>query len=869
MELWERGTALDELDELLHSSASGGRIALVAGEAGIGKSSLVTEFARRSRENARVLWGGCDRLVTPRALGPVHDIARATGGELAGQLAAGAKQEDIFAAFLDVLADPPQRLGPVVVVEDAHWADEATLDWLSFLGRRLGRFSTLLVITYRDDEVGAEHPLRRLLAALPASVARRVPVTSLSENCVLEQARRAGRDPETVYRLSGGNPLLVTELLKSDADTVPGAVQDLILDRIAALPEPARDVAQLVAVVPTRAELALTGATETVDQCISAGVLIPAGDAVAYRHELLRGAVENSLSPGRRATLHRRVLGALAADTRSDPGRLVHHARLAGDTDAVLRYGRLAGEGAARQGAHREAAAHYRAAAAEAGRLAEPDRAELLEAYANEAYLTGSHEEAIQAREAALTIREALGQPEQVGENLRWISRLCWWTGRIARARAVAQKAVAVLEAAPTSTQLAMAYSNQAQLELTTHGLEEAVAWAERARVLAERLGDEATAIHATITMGTAWLVAAIERGRTTLEEAHRRADARGLVDHAGRAVGNVALVYADELGEYDEAVPLVDRALAYNEAHDLDGMYNMVLGGRAKLRFERGDWGGALADADATLARSGPRGVNAVLPLVVRGRVQAACGEPAALVTLDEAAREAEGVGDVPMVVPVLDARSEYFLWAGDPARAQAEALRGLALIGGDRGQPFMAGRLAWRLWRAGGGDALPVNAAEPFRMMVRGDWAGAAADWERRGATYLRADALGAGDEAAAAEALRILDRLGATQAAEKLRAELRRRGIRAARGPRRTTVSNSAGLTPRQMDVLALLVDGLSNAEIAARLTLSEKTVDHHVSALLGKLGATNRGQAVATAHRLNLIPQQVGEISRSVP
>jgi DNA-binding NarL/FixJ family response regulator len=141
----------------------------------------------------------------------------------------------------------------------------------------------------------------------------------------------------------------------------------------------------------------------------------------------------------------------------------------------------------------------------------------------------------------------------------------------------------------------------------------------------------------------------------------------------------------------------------------------------------------------------------------------------------------------------------------------------------------------------------------------MIEGDWAAAAAEWERRGATYLRAEALAAGDEAAAGEALRILDGLGATRAAEFHRGELRKRGIsRVPRGPRRTTVANSAGLTPRQADVLALLVDGLSNAEIATRLTVSAKTVDHHVQAVLRKLGVASRGQAAAEAHRLNLVP-----------
>ena len=253
MELWERSETLNLLGDLLRESASGGRIALVAGEAGIGKSALVVEFARRCGPRARVLWGACDRLVTPRALGPLHDIGHQIGGRLAAQLRAAAPQEDIFAAFLDELSAPRSRQ-QVLVVEDAHWADEATLDWLAFLGRRIDRLSALLFVTYRNDEVGPDHPLRGVLAALPNAVVRRVPIEPLSQSCVSEQARRAGRDGESVYQLAGGNPLLVTELLKARSEPVPGAVQDLILDRIRALPPPARDLAQLVAVVPTRAD---------------------------------------------------------------------------------------------------------------------------------------------------------------------------------------------------------------------------------------------------------------------------------------------------------------------------------------------------------------------------------------------------------------------------------------------------------------------------------------------------------------------------------------------------------------------------------------------------------------------------------------
>jgi len=252
------------------------------------------------------------------------------------------------------------------------------------------------------------------------------------------------------------------------------------------------------------------------------------------------------------------------------------------------------------------------------------------------------------------------------------------------------------------------------------------------------------------------------------LEQAHRRAVERGLVDHAHRALGNLASIVSDDLARYDTAVPLIDRALAFAEQYDLDAGYAWLLGQRAKLRLERGDWSGAFADADTALARSGPRGVNAVLPFTVRGRIQAARGDPEAMTSLDEAARQADRVGDAQWVSPVVDARAEYFLWAGDADRAQEEARRGIAVAGGSHGPPFVVGRLAYRLWEAGGTDEPPANTAEPFRMMINGAWAAAAAEWGRRGGRYLQAEALAAGDEDAAAAALQILDELGATRAA-----------------------------------------------------------------------------------------------------
>ena len=858
MELWERSEALDLLSRFLRESANGGRIALVAGEAGIGKSALVREFVRRSGAHTRVLWGACDRLVTPRALGPLHDIGHQIGGRLAAQLRSAAPQEEIFGAFLDELAAGRSSRQHVVVVEDAHWADEATLDWLAVLGRRADRLSALLVVTYRSDEVGPDHPLRGVLAALPSAVVRRVPITPLSAGCVREQAGRVGRDGDSVYQLAGGNPLLVTELLKTREEPIPDAVQDLILDRMRALPPPARDLAQLVAVVPTRADAPLiANAAEQVEACIAAGVLVPAGDGVSFRHELLRSAVEDSLSPVRRSALHRQVLTVLRTHPDVDPGRLVHHASLADDRDAVLHFGPIAAAAAARQGAHREATRHYRAAAAYAERLADPDHAELLERYAEQAHLAGANEEALQARRDALAIWERLGQVARSAENLRWISQLAWWAGQVTGMREAADRALQMLASLPPSKELAMAYVAQAQLSFRVNELAESAAWAERAVQLAHQLGEQEISLHASVTRDTARLAAGDLEAWASLEHTHQSGHQAGLVDPAARALLSLATVVADELARFADAADIFDRSLAYSTEHHLDGISVLTLGVRAALRVELGDWTGALADAESVLAHGGGTGPSAVLALVAQGRIAAARDDPAARALLDQAERAAEAIGGANMLVPVADARSEYFLWAGDAERAAREAQRGLDLVGRGAGPPFIVGRLVWRLWRASGVEPELGTVAEPYRQMMNGDGAAAADEWAGRGAAYLRIHALATGAEADGAEALRLLDGLGAGRAAGYVRAELRKRGFsRLPRGPRRSTTANAAGLTPRQVEVLALVAQGLSNADIAERLTLSPKTVDHHVSALLDKLGVASRGQAAAIAHRLNL-------------
>ena len=865
MDVLERADALADLDRLLAQSADGGRIAVVCGEAGAGKSTLAHAFAAAAGNRARLLWGACDPLLTPRALGPLHDIARQAGGELRDRMAGlhsddgerhRAARGEVFEALLAALDGPRQRLRPVVVIEDLHWADEATLDMVAFLGRRLPQCRALLLLTHRDDEIGPDHQLRTVLAGLPRQAVRRLALPPLSAAAVAELAHRAGRAAAGVYEVTGGNPLLVTEVLATAAQDVPPTVRDLVLSRLSAMSPAAREVAGLVSVVLSQVEPALLGSrAAAVDECLAHGVLATAGNRVGYRHELLRRAVEESLSPVRRAALHAEVLAALAGRPGVDPARIVHHAHHAGDTAAVLRWAPVAARRASGLGAYRQAAAHYATALECAAGLTDADRAGLLEAYSVAAYLGGLTPEALAARKQALLVREALGDTAAIGAGLRWVSRLSWWTGRTVEARSAAVRAVEVLSTLPPGRELAMAYSNLSQLHMLAEDAVAAIDWGERALELAGRFGDRDTELHARVNIGSARLQSGEPAGAVELERAYEEAAAAGLDDHACRALVNLACLPVD-YADYDAVEPAMARVMAFTTARDLDGYSRHVLGTRARVRLARGDWAAALADADRALAGPDQPGGCLIGGLVTRGTIAARRGQPGAYADLAVAAERGHATDELQFVAPASAALSEWFWLTGDPDRAAAEAKRGLE-VAERAGHAWFVGELAYRLWRAGGLAEAPAGAARPYRLAIDGDWRGAAAEWTARGCPYPAAEALSCGDADAVAEALRIFDAFGAVVPARRLRAQLRDRGLRVPRGPRPSTAADPTGLTARQAEVLRLLADGLSNAQIAQRLTVSPKTVDHHVSAVLGKLGVPSRGLAAAAARDRGLV------------
>jgi DNA-binding CsgD family transcriptional regulator len=862
-ELLEREQALATLAEPLArvGASSGGSLVLIGGEAGVGKTALLRRFADEHERPARFLWGACDALFTPSPLGPFLEIAETVGGELQALIAGDAMPHQVASALAGELA---REAPTVLVLEDMHWADEATLDVLRLLGRRVRSLPALLLISYRDTELGRLHPLRQVLGELESGASlRRLKLAALSSEAVGMLAEPHGVDATALYRRTSGNPFFVTEVLAADEE-IPETVRDAVLARAARLTPAARTLLDAVALTPPHAELWLlevvAGETlSALDECLSSGMLVPTNGAVAFRHELARLAVEEAVAPDRALVLHRAALAALrsASPGTADLARLAHHAEAAGDAEAVLELAPAAGARASALGAHRQAAAQYARALRFARALPLGERAELLKRHSFECYVTTQDEHALASSLEAVEAYRTIGDVQAEADALGWVARVRLNMGYGHESAAAAGNAVALLEQLPVGQELARAYAMVAAVHLLSEDRHATEAWARRARDLATRLDDRDTSLSAQCSLAAVGALHRRPGGADELEQCLTLAQEAGLENHVGRSYVLLGMAGCRERS-LERMERCVEPALAYCEERDLDVWGRMLLAMRSWVALERGDWDRA-ADV-ARLVLMEDCALSCLQAHVVLALVRARRGDPDPWTPLSQAREVAERTG--------------YLWWKWQVAAAHAEA----AWLEGRAGEiegktahtfelalrlrsPWPIAELAWWRRKAGVREAVPADADGPFALQLRGDWSGATEAWRAAGCPYEAALALADGDEEGAQwQALEELQALGARPAAAIVARRLRKRGVRGLpRGPRPATRENPAGLTRRELEVLAFVAQGLRNAEIAERLVLSEKTVTHHVSAILRKLGVRTRVEASSEAIRLGLASQ----------
>jgi DNA-binding CsgD family transcriptional regulator/tetratricopeptide (TPR) repeat protein len=825
MELLERGQFLEALRE-----CSPGRVVLVSGEAGIGKTSLLKAWCAAA--DRRVLWGSCDALRTPRPLGPLHDMARQAGGRLAAAMEAGNPRQVMFGAFLDELAARPG----IAVVEDAHWADEATVDLLVYVTRRISQTQSLLAVTYRDDEVGPGHPLLGVLGALAAdrSVLRmRLPALSVTAVAALAAANGpVGIDAGELHTRTGGNPFFVTEVLADPRPRVPETVRAAVLARVAALSAGERDVLELIAIFPGGVLVSRIEAERAaVDECVRSGMLVADGPRLAFRHELARLAIADSIPPGRKAGLHETALRSLLAEG-AEPALLAFHAEEAGDSAAVLRHAPVAAARARAVAAYRQAADHYAQALRYAAILPARSRAELLEAYSEVCAGIGDPS-ALTASEQALACWREAGDVARQAALMARRAHFLWTSGDSAAAHETAREAVALAEQLPPGPALAAAYTWSAYLMMLARDVPGAIRVGERAAELAAEFGPPGLEARALNAIGAARWFTDPDLAEQTLMRSVRAARDAGDDAAAGSALGNLGSG-AGEIRRYQAAMHWLNEAVTWCADRDLDNSREYATAWLARCLFERGAW----PEADETLTRIGAQAASAptrIVSLTTRGRLQVRRGDAGAAETLDEAWALAARTGDLQRLWPVAAGRAELAWLSGRPAAEIADLVRPTFALALRLHHPWAIGELGQ--WLDGGVS----EAAVPYRLPP----AEAARAWDELGCPFEAGLALAASSAPELlTEALRRFEQLGARPAADQVARRLRNFGVRT---PRRATLSHPDGLTARQADVLALLREGLGNAAIAARLNISAKTVDHHVSAIIAKLGVRSRYEA----------------------
>jgi DNA-binding CsgD family transcriptional regulator len=858
--LIEREPALNSLSAAVAAAVGGkGSCIVISGEAGVGKTTLLRRFAETQRSMS-VLWGCSDALFTPRPLGPLRDMAHLLGAKVGPLLDGMSAQDRIFQAVLEALQDGSQR--KLLVFEDIQWADHATFDLIKYLGRRIAFLPSVLALTFRSEETGKDHPVTEVLADLDRSATKRIVLNTLSVDGVARLAGKDHAEAENIHRITDGNPFYVTEFLaNASGDKVPASVRDAVWARLQRLEPPERDVLESIAIAPSGTEDWLAEAIlerpvrHILESCVAKGLLtLDHEQRYRFRHELARVATLARLTQSAQRELNAKALQKLRTRPGISPACLLHHAAGASDNASVLALAPEAAAEAVRLGAHREAAAHLRTALEYASNAPAEVQAQLQEDWAYEVGIAlGDAGSALAAATKAVEIWRSLGRKDKAACNLRRLSRLHWLQGEGALANTYAEEAITELAGEPPSRELAMAYGVRSQLLMFDDRFTEAIDWSRKAIVLAEQLGDLETRVHALNNLGSSLLYRGEEAGHQHIEECLRLALANAYHEQAYRAYVNYA-EYAVFARKFDLAERILAEGLAYTTSRDIDVGTYYLAGRQAQLRMEQGRFREADVISTSILARCDLAHVTRLPALLVQARVHMRTGAQDAAELMQKALQGAMATQEQQNIVPALFGMIEYS-WLDGNLTAARENLERLASMRVEGLAPWDLGEFAvwWQrcaMARPFPRDTKPLHSA--FGDELEKNCQKASDQWMEIGAPYDAALALLAG-EMQLARAIEILDELGAVPAAAKARKFAHQNGLvvksrKQSRGPYSAARHHALGLTPKERQVLGLLAKGMTNLQIGDQLGRSPRTVEHHVSSLLGKLNATTRVEAL---------------------
>lgn len=858
--LLERSAEVGVLRAALgHARGGDGSGVAITGDSGVGKSSLVdaviAETAAAGFE-VRVLRAHCDPLDTPRPLGPFRDL------ELLGAAGDPRREDESRAELCERVYDALRSEPSLLIVEDLHWVDAATVDVLRFLARRVEAMPLLLVLTYRDGEIGPRHSARPLLGDLASLDGfTQLGLAPLSVDAVREVVSGTHLDASRVHALTGGNPFFVAEVAKEPDRPLPATVRDAVLAHTTDVTDHDFEVLQLIAAAPDHLDNRVLPHLDvdlpTLRRLQDTSLLSRTADGLVFRHELARQAIESTIPPGGGPRLHARLVVALETIDPADPAVLTHHAVAARDGARATSYARRAAEDANAAGSHSEAAAFFEIALEHLETRDPEERARLLLELAYQQYMTSRLSEAISNVRATFRLWEEARNHEGLADAHDAVALFEYYNAHREKAEHHSETAARIALDATTPSTYGAARATQGFLAYLRNDLVRARELAAEARLVAERSDLGVLGLRSEVVTTVSDLVSGDEAARATLLTQVETARDRGWDELASTVYSQVASLDVEH-GRFRDAEQLLQVSIPFANQRDIPICRHWQTGVRARLKFQRGRWEAALEDAATVIGDDGmplatlwPRLVSVLVPL--------RRGEDAELGILDDAWSLAEQIDEPLRRLSVLAALAEAAWMTGrTDHRVSDYAVSQLAVLGACPGAEWGAGHVGAWLRRLG----LPVpqlaRVAEPYRLADEGRVAEAARAWQLLGDPF--AEAMAWTDSVVPEDrvtGIRLLDSIGAVGTADRHRVVLRQEGsVVVPQRPRESTRANPAGLTNRQLEVARLVARGLSNAEIATQLFISPKTADHHVSAILTKLAVPNRRAVVVNSAQLGL-------------